>query len=551
MTLVFDNGTGLFKAGWASDPDPSLITEPVVTKIREKHAPAPGLYVGPHAGGRIERQRTPFDDGVLVSSDLMEAVLDHAFISLNISRNGFDNVIATEPFAHPSFARGILEELLFEAYEAPAAAVGVDSLFALHHVAPDALMRGQAAAGGKRAVVVVSIGHSSTCIVPVDTSGAPMVTQAQRLGVGWHKLSSYMHHAIQLKYPEFPHYLSNRDYQDLMRKHCYVAQSYPTEALKLLHSPDSDVIVQYAIPTGHQMQITQEKVVLTPDEQVRLATDRTAFIADVVLARAKLDEKVNRQKATNAARKRAETKNRMRVMAALIDEDEDEDGGGGGKGGRRARARAKAKADNTFGDDQADWQVYSDLSKDTPDDIDDDAVASLARLDRVLAEYDPHRLHRVPSAAQHKVLYRLASGPPLARDAPDHERLQRAHQLRINIERVRVPEALFAPNVVGVDEAGIQDLVLHAVRAVMDVDEVSEVQVVCTGGGATLPGLDQRLRGELKRELPAVMGVDVVRTDEPVFDAWRGAASAPVVFTTRQEWMETGRVKGSVFSNDI
>ncbi|KAI9188997.1 Nuclear actin-protein involved in chromatin remodeling [Blastocladiella emersonii ATCC 22665] len=128
------------------------------------------------------------------------------------------------------------------------------------------------------------------------------------------------------------------------------------------------------------------------------------------------------------------------------------------------------------------------------------------------------------------------------------EELKQQERVRLNVERVRVPEALFHPSLVGVDEAGLQDLVLSAVQAVRrrcDNDNsrtspITAATVVCSGGGATIPGLADRLGLELTRELPQAFSLDVRRAADPVVDAWRGAATAPVAYVSRAEYFEHG-----------
>ncbi|KAI9188992.1 Nuclear actin-protein involved in chromatin remodeling [Blastocladiella emersonii ATCC 22665] len=486
MTAVIDNGSGLFKAGWATDDAPIVMTDPTVNKLRDRHTAVNTVHVG-YLGG--QRARTPFDDGVVISSDLMETIFDYGFINLGATPDNLERVVLTEPATNPPLSRAIVQELMYEAYNVPELAIGVDGLLSLYRNAPNAF---PATPTPNHMAVAVSVGHSSTTVIPVDPSGSPDFSAAQRLSVGWEKLHGYMQHLVQTKYWDFPHIFGFRDHEDFIRHHCYVAQSFPAELHRLLADPAADVVVQYPVTSTHTQAIL-ERVTLTAEEQAKLAADRPKWIAELVSARAKLAEKANRQSAGSAARKKSETATRMRVMASLLDEDEEDTG----KGRRRKRARA---TEDRFGDDTAGWQVYTSLSKDSPDDIDDDASAALARLDRLLAEYDPLRLHRVRD--QTTVLHRLSRGAPIAPDTPDDERFLRAHQVRLNVERVRVPEALFHPSLVGVDEAGLQDLVLSAVQA--------------------------------------AFSLDVRRAADPVVDAWRGAATAPVAYVSRAEYFEHG-----------
>jgi hypothetical protein len=73
----------------------------------------------------------------------------------------------------------------------------------------------------------------------------------------------------------------------------------------------------------------------------------------------------------------------------------------------------------------------------------------------------------------------------------EHVRL--AHQFRLGVERIRVPEALFQPHMVGADQCGLGEAMAHAVASVRDAMRVREPpmlkNVFLTGGCASIPGL--------------------------------------------------------------
>jgi actin-related protein 5 len=46
----------------------------------------------------------------------------------------------------------------------------------------------------------------------------------------------------------------------------------------------------------------------------------------------------------------------------------------------------------------------------------------------------------------------------------DQQDVGQTHQLHVNVERVRVPEVLFQPNIIGLDQAGIVENINDIVR---------------------------------------------------------------------------------------
>jgi actin-related protein 5 len=98
----------------------------------------------------------------------------------------------TERLASPLYSRSITSELLFEAYNVPSVAYGVDSLFAFEGL--QARRKGLLVAPGKgktkrggwkdsaakgESGLVINMGHMSTTLIPV-LDGKSMMNRAKR-----------------------------------------------------------------------------------------------------------------------------------------------------------------------------------------------------------------------------------------------------------------------------------------------------------------------------------------------------------------------------------
>lgn len=81
-----------------------------------------------------------------------------------------------------------MAELLFECYNIPSLAYGVDCLFSYQH--------NNCPADG----LIVSIGHQTIHVIPV-LDGKADVSNARRINLGGFQITSYMHRLLQLKYP--------------------------------------------------------------------------------------------------------------------------------------------------------------------------------------------------------------------------------------------------------------------------------------------------------------------------------------------------------------
>ena len=81
-----------------------------------------------------------------------------------------------------------MAELLFECYNVPSVAYGVDCLFSYQH--------NNCASDG----LIISIEYHATHIIPV-IDGKADISKAKRINLGGFHITSYMHRLLQLKYP--------------------------------------------------------------------------------------------------------------------------------------------------------------------------------------------------------------------------------------------------------------------------------------------------------------------------------------------------------------
>ena len=128
-------------------------------------------------------------------------------------------------------------------------------------------------------------------------------------------------------------------------------------------------------------------------------------------------------------------------------------------------------------------------------------------------------------------------------DDDDHR-----HVLTLESERFAVPEILFSPRDIGLQQAGVADLAVDAILSGCppELHQALSSNVVICGGGAKLPGLEARLYSDLRTHIPGHLTVDVRTLQEPAFAAFRGAALVALTpdlasyCTTREAWFESG-----------
>ena len=196
----------------------------------------------------------------------------------------------------------------------------------------------------------------------------------------------------------------------------------------------------------------------------------------------------------------------------------------------------RGRGEETFGAREEDWQLYKLMSRDNDndeDDLRDDDEAELSRISAKLQEIDS------------SFVSEAVVEPSTARTAEDY-------RILIGVERFRCPEILFRPTMVGVDQAGIDEMVGVSLRR-MTAAAVEEKRfealcesILLTGGGCLLPGMGPRLEGEVRKLLPVLSPIKVFMAADPLLDAWRGAAGfaaghgfARQAFT-REDYLERG-----------
>lgn len=122
-----------------------------------------------------------------------------------------------------------------------------------------------------------------------------------------------------------------------------------------------------------------------------------------------------------------------------------------------------------------------------------------------------------------------------------------SHQLHVGIERMRAPEVLFQPALVGNVEAGLAETIEFVLKRFTPEEQSALVSnIFLTGGCASFPGLVERLERELMEIRPHKSSFKVICVDDSVLAAWNGGkilASLPEfknTFFTKADYEEKG-----------
>ncbi|XP_048777578.1 actin-related protein 5-like [Ostrea edulis] len=192
---------------------------------------------------------------------------------------------------------------------------------------------------------------------------------------------------------------------------------------------------------------------------------------------------------------------------------------------------SKKKKEDTFGQNDADWEVYKEIH---PENADSDSEADedkLEELETLLKEHDPEFQKEMDQTMGQTGEFDIAE----------------YYKLHLAVEKIRVPELLFQPSMIGIEQAGIAETMDFVFKKFDTATQNKLAQnVFITGGNAMFGHFKERLECELLAMRPFQSTFNVSIANNPILDAWSGArklALSPLLTTssiTKAEYEEKG-----------
>ncbi|KRZ49616.1 Actin-related protein 6 [Trichinella nativa] len=109
--------------------------------------------------------------------------------------------------------------------------------------------------------------------------------------------------------------------------------------------------------------------------------------------------------------------------------------------------------------------------------------------------------------------------------------------LRLGVERFSVPELLFSPSDVGIQEMGLAEALAYSIlqRCPETIQPYLLNNILLTGGNCLFKGIQKRLWSDLRSLVPEEFDIRVKLADDPVCNAWQGAR----LFTTGKMFQQS------------
>ena len=247
--IVMDNGSHMYKVGFAGDDMPRSVFPPIVGRPRGQ-TDRPGMaekdtYVGDEAWcpKAILTMRTPSDPSMVTNWGDIEKICFHAFYNELRVDPAEHAVLCTETPANPKPNREMMCQLMFETFNVPAFHVYIQAVLALH-------------ASGRVTGTVLDSGHNFTHIVPIY-EGFALVHAVQRFGLAGCDLTGYMANMLTKRGYSFYSTAEIKLVQDMKEKLCYASLNFQSE---LEASGASEAIEKtYELPDGKIVAVRGER----------------------------------------------------------------------------------------------------------------------------------------------------------------------------------------------------------------------------------------------------------------------------------------------------
>jgi len=110
--------------------------------------------------------------------------------------------------------------------------------------------------------------------------------------------------------------------------------------------------------------------------------------------------------------------------------------------------------------------------------------------------------------------------------------------ITIGNERFRAAETMFQPSFLGMESAGVQELVYNSImKSDIDIRSSLYSNVVMSGGSTMFPGIADRMKKELDQLAPSGMKVRVIAPPERKYSVWIGGSILSSLSTFQSMWI--------------
>ncbi|XP_069599088.1 actin, cytoplasmic-like [Ranitomeya imitator] len=245
--VIFDNGSGICKAGLSGDITPSSVISSVIgharTGNRMLQANRKAYYVGEEAQNLrgILALTYPIEHGIVKSWPDMEKIWKHVYdCELRMQSNEHPVLLSEAPF-NPRSNREMMAEVMFESFNVPAMYMALQAALSLY-------------ASGHTTGLVVDIGDGVTSTFPIY-EGSPLPHAGNRLNFAGRDITEYLTRLLMETKLSFVSSAEKDIAREIKEKLCYVALDPKEEAEKC----PAEGSEEYILPDGNVVTIGTQR----------------------------------------------------------------------------------------------------------------------------------------------------------------------------------------------------------------------------------------------------------------------------------------------------
>lgn len=246
--VVIDIGSGICKAGFATDPLPSIVFPSIVGRPRHLNVIMDSAIKDCVIGEAAIRKRGiltlkyPIEHGIVTNWSDMEKIWKHTYEALAVEPDAHP-VLLTEPPMNPKRNREKMTEIMFENFGVPALYVAIQAVLSLY-------------ATGRTIGIVADSGDGVTHTVPIY-EGYALPHACMRLDLAGRDLTDYLGKLLMEAGVSLTTSAEREIVRDIKEKLCYVATNYDEEMEKYTVRKNEMQQV-YELPDGLKIHIGNE-----------------------------------------------------------------------------------------------------------------------------------------------------------------------------------------------------------------------------------------------------------------------------------------------------
>jgi len=119
-------------------------------------------------------------------------------------------------------------------------------------------------------------------------------------------------------------------------------------------------------------------------------------------------------------------------------------------------------------------------------------------------------------------------------------KLPDGNAIKLGVERFRAPEILFNPELVGLEYAGVHQVVVDSInKADLDLRKSLFSNVILSGGSTLTKGFGDRLLNEIKKLALKEIKIKIYAPPERKYSTWIGGSILSGLSTFKRMWVSS------------